>query len=140
MKKLPFVLNLILQCTWGCLQTVLGSILFLWAVVVCRQKPFLYGDTIACVLPNKSGSLSLGLFFFLHPKAVDNEFTKRHEWGHTRQSLMLGPLYLLVIALPSAIWCNCFRRYREEKKIDYFVLYTEKWANKCAGLPSAREE
>ena len=135
MKKLPFALNVILQCTWGFLQTFLGAILLLWCVVFCKQKPFRYRDSIACVLPNKSGSLSLGLFFFLHPKAEKNEFTKRHEWGHTRQSLMLGPLYLLVIALPSSVWCNCFRRYREKNDVSYFVLFTEKWANKCAGLP-----
>ena len=135
MKKLPFFLNFILQCTWGILQTFLGAFLLLWCVVVCREKPFLYGDTIACVLPNKSGSLSLGLFFFLHPKAKDNEFIKCHEWGHTRQSLILGPLYLLIIALPSAIWCNCFRHYRQKNDVSYFVLFTEKWANKCAALP-----
>ena len=134
------ILNVILQCTWGAAQTFLGALLLLWCMVVYHKKPFIYhGDTIYCEFPNKSGSLSLGLFVFLHPKAIDNEHTKRHEWGHTRQSLLLGPLYLLVIAIPSAIWCNFFRKYREKNNIDYFVFYTEKWANRCAGLPTKVE-
>ena len=128
-------LNFVLQCSWGILQTFIGAVLIVWCVVFCKQKPFLYRDSIACVLPNKSGSLSVGLFFFLHPKAADNEYTKQHEWGHTRQSLILGPLYLFVIALPSMVWCNCFKKYREKKDLSYYVFYTEKWANKCAGLP-----
>ena len=138
--KWKFILNALFQCTWGILQTFIGFLLLLWCVVVCKKKPFLYnGDTIVCEFPNKSGSLSLGLFFFLHPKAVNDEYTKRHEWGHTRQSLLLGPLYLFVIALPSMVWCNGFRKYREENKISYFVFFTEKWANKCAKLPDIEE-
>lgn len=136
MKKFKIVLNAILQCTWGFAQTFIGAILLFWCVAFCKQKPFRYGDSIACVLPNKSGSLSLGLFFFLHPKAANNEYTKRHEWGHTRQSLLLGPLYLFVIALPSMVWCNFFRKYREKNDVSYYVFYTEKWANKCAKLSS----
>ena len=27
----------------------------------------------------------------------------RHEWGHTRQSDQLGPLYLLAVGLPSLL-------------------------------------
>lgn len=135
MGKIKFFLNIILQCTWGILQTLVGACLLLWCVIFCKQKPFiLHGDTIACVLPNKTGSLSVGLFVFLHPKAAQDEYVKNHEWGHTRQSLILGPLYLLIIAIPSMIWCNCFRQYREKNNVSYFVFYTEKWANKCAGI------
>ncbi len=134
MKTFKIVLNVLLQCTWGCVQTFVGLLLLLWCVIVKRKKPFIYNDSIVCELPNKSGSLSVGLFFFLHPKAINDEYTKRHEWGHTRQSLLLGPLYMPLIAFPSMIWCNCFRKYREKNNVSYFLFYTEKWANKCAKL------
>ena len=134
MERFKTACNVFIQCTWGVAQTFIGALLLLWCVVVCKEKPFIYRDSIACVLPNRSGSLSLGLFFFLHPKAEQNEQTKAHEWGHTRQSLILGPLYLFVIALPSMIWCNCFRKYREKNNVSYYVFYTERWANRCAGL------
>ena len=40
--------------------------------------------------------------------------TRIHEYGHTWQCLLLGPLYWLVVALPSAIWCNCFEGMRKK--------------------------
>mgnify|MGYP007099320789 FL=1 len=37
----------------------------------------------------------------------------QHEYGHTVQSLILEPIWLFVIGLPSLIWCGCFSKYRE---------------------------
>ena len=54
-----------------------------------------------------------------------------HEYGHTVQSLILGPLYLLVIGLPSLVWMKTARlgRWRRRSRISYYSLYTERWAN-----------
>ena len=30
----------------------------------------------------------------------------RHEYGHTKQSKVLGPLYLILIGLPSIVWAG----------------------------------
>lgn len=56
--------------------------------------------------------------------------TVRHEAiGHTKQSRMLGWLYLIVIGLPSLIWAIvCF----DPKQ--YYKFYTEKWADRIAGI------
>lgn len=56
--------------------------------------------------------------------------TVRHEAiGHTKQSRMLGWLYLIVIGLPSLIWAIvCF----DPKQ--YYKFYPEKWADKIAGI------
>ena len=54
----------------------------------------------------------------------------KHEYGHTMQSRKLGPLYLLVIGLPSIIWAGCFEGYRKKHGVDYDDFYTEAWANK----------
>lgn len=82
----------------------------------------------------KSGSVSLGNYIFLCPSHWNSEVMLKHEQGHQKQSLYLGWLYLLVIALPSLIWAGCFNEYREKNNISYYSFYTEDWANKIAGI------
>lgn len=53
-----------------------------------------------------------------------------HEYGHTRQSLYLGPLYLLVIGLPSLIHACLYK----PQKGNYYDFYTEKWADHLGGV------
>lgn len=75
-----------------------------------------------------SGSVSLGNYIFISERA--NDATIGHEWGHTRQSLMLGPLYLLIIGIPSLLWAITHRTIAPDKS--YYWFYTERWANKLA--------
>lgn len=82
----------------------------------------------------ESGSVSLGTFIFLCPSHWGDEKVLKHEKGHTIQSYYLGWLYLIVIALPSLIWCGCFDKYRKKHGISYYSFYTEKWANKLMGI------
>jgi hypothetical protein len=55
-----------------------------------------------------------------------------HEYGHCLQSILLGPLFLPVIAIPSILWATlpCFERFRSRKGVSYYELYCEKWANR----------
>lgn len=78
---------------------------------------------------NACGSMTLGKYIFLSPRATDN--TLKHEYGHTRQSLMLGPLYLIVIGFPSIIWAAIHKTIAPSKSYSWF--YTEKWADKLGG-------
>lgn len=93
-------------------------------------------DTCTCqgaivFIKRKScGSVTLGSYIFLSPRATDT--TVRHEWGHTRQSLILGPLYLIVIGIPSIIWAATHKSIAPNKPYDWF--YTESTANKLGGL------
>ena len=54
-----------------------------------------------------------------------------HEYGHTIQSLVLGPLYLVIIGLPSVVWMNvpALSRWRARTGTSYYAFYTERWAN-----------
>ena len=76
--------------------------------------------------------LSLDKFIFVNENA--SELTIKHEQGHTKQSRMLGPLYLFVIGIPSAIWCHFFKGYRQKHKISYYSFYCEKWADELGGV------
>lgn len=67
---------------------------------------------------------------------------KVHEYGHTIQSLLLGPFYLLVIGIPSMVWFHVpqLQKLRIQKQISYSAFYTECWADwlgtKVTGLES----
>lgn len=137
MKRILYVLW---QCTWGFWQTLLGLIVFLLHL---KDKHYWYHSAVITEWQGKS-SVSLGLFVFVtaEPFFYDklkqahtlSELSARllvHEYGHTIQSLMLGPAYLIVIGIPSTLWgfLPNLNRKRREQQLSYFSFFTEKWAN-----------
>ena len=126
MKKFLFVLW---QCTWGLPQTLLGAIVFL-KYIRCPHK--IYRGCIDTRW-NSRGGMSLGLFIFT-PKEEDDRrsMVRVHEYGHCIQSLLLGPLYLIIIGIISYSWANIpyFRTMRKEKNIPYTSCFVESWASK----------
>ena len=54
-----------------------------------------------------------------------------HEYGHTIQSLIFGPFYLLAVGIPSLVWSfwPALVKKREQERISYFSAYPERWAN-----------
>lgn len=68
-----------------------------------------------------------------------SEKTCKHEQGHQKQSKYLGPLYMLVIGLPSAlgnIWDRLFhKKWSVSKRISwYYKQPWEAWADKLGGV------
>ena len=126
MRKALYILW---QCTWGAAQTLIGATALLFNL----GKPHRMYRGAVVTEWSYGGSVSLGMFIFLSAKK--EEKAKRrllvHEYGHTVQSLILGPLYLLVIGLPSVIWAGlpALERMRRKKRISYYWLYTERWAD-----------
>lgn len=121
-------LYILWQCLWGAVQSALGALLFL---VNLRKKHYLHHGAVVTEW-SCGGSVSLGEFIFICEKG-DTEHKSRllaHEYGHTIQSLFLGPLYLVVVGLPSVIWAGAFGGYRARKKRSYYSFYTETWANR----------
>lgn len=116
----------VLQCTWGLPQTLIGLLVF----AVCRARGcrhFSMG-TAVCTEWHRRDGVSLGLFIF----CPENGGIHLHEYGHTFQSLMLGPFYLAAVSLPSLLWAGLpvFERYRREKRVPYSRLYCEGWADR----------
>lgn len=116
----------LLQCTWGLPQTFLGLLVF---AVHRKGNHRCFGGS-AVTEWSRSIGLSLGLFLFL-PAQMPSRRLLIHEYGHTLQSLILGPLYLFVVGLPSLLWATLprFKQQRQEKHISYFRFYTERWAD-----------
>ena len=133
------ILYIVIQCTWGILQTLLGFMVFL---INIKNKHYFYHGAIVTER-NLPSSVSLGMFVFTttnpmkdkrnENKIPDEELNQRllvHEYGHTIQSLILGPLYLIVMGIPSTLWG--FLPYFQKKRdngVSYFSFFTEKWAN-----------
>lgn len=96
-------------------------------------------DRIVLRCFRRYGGVSLGRYVFVHVDS-DSELV-RHELGHCRQSALLGPFYLLVIGLPSILWAALFGvLVRRRPGLDYFRFYTERWANRIAGLTPPRSD
>lgn len=134
-SKLKRILKNIGYWTWCLPQTLVGLIV----AKANKSLKHIYIDPelgleVEYYLSEKfKGGISLGKYIIVNP-SMDDEHTIKHEYGHQLQSFILGPVYLLVIGLPSLIWCNCFDKYRRENKVSYYDFYTEKWANKLAGI------
>lgn len=133
-------LYFLIQCTWGAVQSTLGLIYFIFH---SSDKHYLYHGAIVTEWDKKS-SVSLGMFVFVTKEPyfynkLKSEYTREelsqrllvHEYGHTIQSLILGPLYLIIIGIPSTLWgfLPCCNTKRRTKSISYFSFFTEKRAN-----------
>lgn len=82
------------------------------------------------VLPS---AMSLGDYLFVSP--MSSQRSIQHECGHSKQSDILGPLYLIVIGIPSLL--HNIVHYLCNKigiKWNYYSFYTEYWANKLVGI------
>lgn len=121
-------LYILAQCTWGGIQTFAGLILFL----CCRNAPHEIYHGAVYTKWKLDGGISLGLFIFTPDH--EEEWCRQmavHEYGHTWQSLMLGPLYLMAVGIPSMVWARSkkFIRMRREQQVPYSAFYTERWAD-----------
>ena len=125
MKKIvAFLLYL-----WQLPQNLVGLLL----VLVLQPEGCFQVDTYRLYYASRMrGAISLGQYIILNEHYRDyNGNTELHEIGHHLQSLRLGPLYLLVIGLPSLVWALC---WHGGGKMAYHDFYTEKWADKLGGV------
>lgn len=135
-KTLVFCL---VQLVWGFPQTLAGLIMF---ALVPGDK----NERFRCAFVTKWSSprgLSLGPFIFVPareraaaplaraPLALHEERLRVHEYGHCIQSLIFGPLYLPLFAIPSMIWAGlpALARLRSSRALPYHRFYTESFAN-----------
>ena len=130
------------QVTWGFPQTLLGAVI----AVGLRGCPRGRYRNAVVTYWRKDAGLSLGLFLFLPQSAAPSpsdgsmsssgERLHRHEYGHTVQSLILGPLYLPVVGLPSLVWASfppLARKWRSGDR-DYYSFVTERTADGLSAL------
>lgn len=106
----------ILLWLWQAPQNIIGAVIY----HLYDGKKIECGKNVHCKVSSEMrGGITLGDYII-----VDDPRVIEHELGHVKQSRMLGPLYLIVIGLPSLLHaalheCN-----------NYYHFYTEKWAEK----------
>lgn len=128
-----------LRILWEFPQSLLGFILFQFYGVGCQCMEAPYGDVRILYSERMRGGISLGRFIILPWKYRYNSSsyvrdTISHEYGHTRQSLYLGWLYLVVIGLPSLLWAWAQSTFKRLREVDYYSFYTERWADDIGGV------
>lgn len=130
MKKAVFYL---IQFTWGLPQNLIGLFFYILNRKKSEHGRFYNSFVTYIKTSNPFGGVSFGIFIFVNADKEEDWLHDAliHEYGHTIQSLVLGPLWMFVIALPSIIWCNlpALVKYRKEKDVSYYTLYCEGWSN-----------
>ena len=127
----------LLQWTWGLPQNLFGAA----SAIVLRGERSRYHGALVTVyrpvgfLSNRYG-FSLGEFIFL-PQNWSKDVRSRlvvHEYGHTVQSLLLGPFYLLAVGIPSVLWSKRYYKRRPRYRtrgISYTDRFPENWADRA---------
>ena len=77
------------------------------------------------------GGISLGRYVLISGYYASAYDVWAHERGHSIQSMILGPLYLIVIGLPSLLWAAW---WNEDRARSYYSFYTERWADILGGV------
>ena len=128
---MKYIRNLILFI-WQLPQHIVAIIYFGYLVMMCKDlgvdSRYKQATVIPCIM---RGAVTLGNYVFV---GLNSEYRKtvKHELGHTIQSKILGPLYLIIIGIPSIIWAAVHKKIASNQPYDWF--YTESTANKLGNL------
>lgn len=124
---------------WQLPQNLLG--LLLLAVYGCRSidriewmgtAPRWIPSSMVFLNDRMRGGISLGRYVLINSTlfSVDIRVAK-HERGHSIQSMILGPLYLFVVGIPSLLWAAW---WNHDRGVSYYWFYTERWADRLGGV------
>lgn len=136
----------ILKDLWQFPQLWLGfALLFIYTVPNPKKfkKKERYKETSVYYIEGFPNGISLSQTIILNsiylniPDSV-REKTIMHEYGHFIQSQIFGPLYLIVIGLPSIVMniISIFSRKFGKGKFanNYYNRWPESWADKLGGV------
>lgn len=114
----------ILLYMWQLPQNALGLLLRL----IYKGTDSEYESSLVRRSTKMRGGISLGRYIIV--SQWSSSTTIMHEYGHCRQSQMLGWLYLIVVGLPSLVWAGIHERTGKS----YYWFYTEKWADRLGNV------
>lgn len=121
----------ILLLIWQLPQIIIGSVYFIFLLISKKVNDVVFDEERIIIVADMPGAgLSLANFIFV--TSVGEKLIK-HERGHSIQSKYLGPIWLLVIGLPSIVWCT-LSIYNSKIYSNYYKFYTEKWADHLGGV------
>jgi RHS repeat-associated protein len=114
------------QLAWGGVNLVIGNLVAYGAVELFGAKTEMREHVQLIEIPHRGfGAFTLGNKVIGDPKTLKNYW--QHEQGHYFQNLALGPMYMLVIGLPSLIHAGLHPIIHPGQPYEDF--YTETWAD-----------
>ena len=130
----------VLLYLWQLPQNLLGLLVILFT----KARPYpvvMNGDSFKSIYLTRKYSMgvSLGNYIIFGRHGLLSVVKVNHERGHQKQSKILGPLYLILIGLPSILG-NIFDRlfhknWSNAERIDwYYDQPWEKWADKLGNV------
>jgi hypothetical protein len=138
-KHLRYIFSPILFI-WEFPQNLLGILVYL----IMKNRNRVTGieiDLHRLFIQTPNTGVSLGLFVFWTPSG--NRFPhlkndcRMHEFGHARQSALLGPLYLLIVGIPSVarvFYSRWYSKKHGHRWGNYYSAFPENWADKLGGV------
>lgn len=132
MKKVLSLLTKFLLIIWQLPQIIVGGILFFFSKKIAVGK---HKQAIISYCPWMKGGVTIGPFIFVSQWYYEytyrsyNEKIVKHEYGHTIQSRIFGPFYILGLGYKSLIHAVF---HKDTKNHTYEDFWTEKWANKLS--------
>jgi len=116
---------------WQLPQHLLALLLLsLFRGRIVSRSPGAYG-TVIIRLKGVSWGASLGHYILIDSMAYPR--TVIHEQGHSCQSLMLGPFYLLLVGIPSFTMA-LLTALGVLKAENYYKRWPESWADELGGV------
>lgn len=122
MKKISSYIKNLLMWLWQFPQNMLALCIEGILCEAAYREGIVGGNTMIYndVLP----TMSLGNYIFVD--TMSSQKSIQHEFGHSKQSNILGPLYLIVVGIPSLlhniVHCLCSKI---GIKWNYYSFYTE---------------
>lgn len=108
-----------LNLTWGIIMSFIGFIAMI-VLLLRKTKHFKYRNTICFVIDGYWGGLTLGFVILIDSN--NSDYTKAHEYGHTIQNMLCGPMMPFIVCIPSVIrywYFNYLDSKHKETKHDY---------------------
>ena len=132
----------ILKFIWQLPQNLIGFIITRFSK---KKINYLFNDNSNGIIYFNNNffnsGVSLGNYIILDTVYNENAIQKtaNHEHGHQKQSLYLGPLYLLVVGMPSATRNVIDRLFHKKwiykERVDwYYGGFPENWADKLGNV------
>jgi len=142
--KVGKAILLLLLILWELPQNIAGLLLYIYFRInkIIRKTEI---EKLCLFLETRKTGVSLGRFIYWTPQG--NRYShlkndcKMHEYGHSLQSIMLGPLYLIVVGIPSVsrVWYSryFYKKHSVQWK-HYFNAFPENWADKLGKVTKQR--
>lgn len=109
----------ILSYTRGILMNLVGLLVSL-ILILTLQKTSLYAGIWCFKIGRGWGGISLGSTFVTDTYSFER--IRGHEFGHTVQNAIFGPLFIFLIAIPSAIrywhYNRCIKKGKDHSPYD----------------------